>query len=68
MTTIYKTTFRVGRRAICTLPITKAQALERIKQVADDMGWQYTANQYSVAIHFAQAGDRATYTIEENNC
>lgn len=61
MTTIYKTT-RVGRRPICSLPLTKEQALERIKQVANDMGWIWKANQHSVTILYKPSGDKAVYT------
>lgn len=67
MTTIYKTT-RVGRRPICTLPLTKEQTLERIKQVANDMGWIWKANQHSVTILYKPSGERATYSaVEEKN-
>lgn len=64
MTTIYKTT-RVGRRPICTLPISKAEALQMIKQVAEHMRWIWGANQHSVTILYKPSGDKATYSAVE---
>ena len=65
MITIYKTTEGAGKRAIGYLPLTKEQALERIKQVADDMGWIWKANQHSVTILYKPSGDKATYSAVE---
>lgn len=67
MTTIYKTTMMSGRRAIGSLPCSKADALDKIVATAKQMGWRYHRNGHAVTIVREQKDMSETYTAEENN-
>lgn len=65
-TTIYKTTDKGGRRAICILPTDEQGALETIKRVAHRSAESYRSVDNQVIINFPQ-GFTATYSAERNN-
>lgn len=69
MTTIYKTTFKGGRREICALPCDQKDALATIKRVAEYMGWKHwTINASQIEVRMGRKQEGATYSVVENNC
>jgi len=71
MTTIYKTTKRGGRRAICSLPYDAVSAvLNVIKQTAISMGWDYTCHtdKSEIVIRYPKPDNQATYSVVQENC
>ena len=67
MTTIYKTTERMGRRAICVLPCNAKQALATIKKVAERNAYSYRTVNGEVQMTFKNGEKAATYSVKENN-
>lgn len=70
MTTIYKTTERGGRRAICTLPLDAVSAaLDTIKRTAVSMGWDFTCHtgRSEITIRFPKPDNQATYSVVREN-
>ena len=67
MTTIYKTTERMGRRAICILPCNADKALATIKRMAQLMSYSYRTIKGEVHMTFKNGEKAASYSVKENN-
>lgn len=68
MSTIYKTTERGGRRAICVLPCGEQDTLATIKRMAHRMAYSYRTIGSEVQMTFKNGEKGATYSVVENNC
>lgn len=69
MTTIYKTTERGGRRAICSLPMTANDAVAVIKWLGNLGHCQrQTDKDGNVTIFFKGGERKATYSVVQENC